>query len=64
MHTQFPRQAGTSGLRLLDQELPHSLYVRSRDPSTTNYPRFNYLRPSAIQITPGNLKDLPGRRKS
>jgi hypothetical protein len=50
MRTQLPRQTGTSGPRRLDQELLHSLYLRSRDPSATNYPRFNYLRRSAIQL--------------
>ena len=50
MRAQATSQAGTSDLRLLDQKLPHSLHVRSGDRSATNYPRLNYLRPSAIQL--------------
>jgi hypothetical protein len=50
MRAQAASQAGTSSLRLLDKQLPHSLHVRSSDPSATNYPRLNYLRPSAIQL--------------
>ena len=54
MRTQLTSQARTSGLRLLGQQLPHSLHVRSRDPSATNHPRLDYLRPSAIQLREAN----------
>jgi hypothetical protein len=50
MRAQAASQAGTSSLRLLDKQLPHSLHVRSCDRSATNYPRLNYLRPSVIQL--------------
>ncbi len=50
MQAQLTRQAATSGLRLRDQQLPNNLHIRSRDRATTNYPRLDYLRPSAVQL--------------
>jgi hypothetical protein len=50
LHAQVTSQAGASGLRLRNQQLSHNLHVRSRDRATTNYPRFDYLRSSAIQL--------------
>jgi hypothetical protein len=50
MRTQATSQSGTSSLRLLHEKLLHSLDVSKCDGSTPNYPRFNYLRPSAIQL--------------
>jgi hypothetical protein len=50
MHAQRKRQTGTSGLRLLNQQPLHGRYIRSRNGSATNYPRFDYLQPSAIQL--------------
>lgn len=54
MQAQVTSQARASGLRLRDQQLPHNLHVRSRDRAATNYPRFDYLRPSAIQLREAN----------
>ena len=50
MCAQATSQTGTSGLRLLGHKSSHSLHVRSTHRSTANYPRFDYLRPSAIQL--------------
>ena len=50
MGAQVTRQAATPGLRLLDKKPSHSLHVRSSDHAASNYPRFEYLRPSAIQL--------------
>jgi hypothetical protein len=50
MRAQATSQPGTSGLRLLDKQPPHRLQVRSSDRSAANYPRFDYLRPNAIQL--------------
>jgi hypothetical protein len=50
MHAQRQRQTGTSSLRLLNQQPLHGHYIRSRDGSATNYSRFDYLQPSAIQL--------------
>jgi hypothetical protein len=54
MRAQATSQAGTSGLRLLDKKFSHSLHVPSSDPSAANDPRFDYLRPSAIQLRQSN----------
>jgi hypothetical protein len=50
MRAQATSQARTPGLRLLDKKPPHRLHVGSSDRSATDYPRFDYLRPSAIQL--------------
>ena len=54
MHAQPTSQVGTSGLRLFGKQPSHSLHVRGNDRSATNYPRFDYLRPSAIQLRRAN----------
>jgi len=54
MRTQAASQAGTSGLRLLGKKPSHSLHVRGNDRAATDYPRFDYLRPSAIQLRRAN----------
>ena len=50
MLTQRKRQTGTSNLRLFNQQPLHGRHIRSRDGSATNYSRFDYLQPSAIQL--------------
>lgn len=50
MRTQATSQFGASSLRLPHEKLLHSLDVSKSDDSTPNYPRFNYLRPNAIQL--------------
>jgi hypothetical protein len=54
MQAQLTRQAAASDLRLRDQQLPDNLHVRSPDRATTNYPRLDYLRPSAVQLRVAN----------
>ena len=50
MQAQLTSQAGASSPRLRRQQLPDNLHIRSRDRATTNYPRLDYLRPSAVQL--------------
>jgi hypothetical protein len=54
MQAQLTRQTGASDLRLCGQQLPDNLHIRSRDRATTNYPRLDYLRPSAVQLRQPN----------